>query len=160
MKQETTPKENPYNNEVAFKDLLKMMGRKDLITASFVLDRYGYESFEVESRVMDKFIIQLSNELFGWIFKYLLFGNVEEPTPSPTAEDLIISSDKDTNEFSTDILRSFIKDPKERPHMHIVPEVIDKPDRLTVTFAYPYGVIVFKVTRTQEMGDFLETQGF
>lgn len=159
MKQETTPKENPYNNEVAFKDLLKMMGRKDLITASFVLDRYGYESFEVESRVMDKFIIQLSNELFGWIFKYLLFGNVEEPTPSPT-EDLIISSDKDTNEFSTDILRSFIKDPKERPHMHIVPEVIDKPDRLTVTFAYPYGVIVFKVTRTQEMGDFLETQGF
>lgn len=108
---------------------------------------------------MDKFIIQLSNELFGWIFKYLLFGNVEEPTPSPT-EDLIISSDKDTNEFSTDILRSFIKDPKERPHMHIVPEVIDKPDRLTVTFAYPYGVIVFKVTRTQEMGDFLETQGF
>lgn len=137
-----------------------MMGRKDLITASFVLDRYGYESFEVESRVMDKFIIQLSNELFGWIFKYLLFGNVEEPTPSPTAEDLIISSDKDTNEFSTDILRSFIKDPKERPHMHIVPEVIDKPDRLTVTFAYPYGVIVFKVTRTQEMGDFLETQGF
>ena len=159
MDQKTAPKENLYNNEVAFRDLLKMMRRKDLITASFVLDRYGYESFEVESKVMDKFIIQLSNELFGWIFKYLLFGDIEEPIPSPT-KGLIISPDKDTNEFSTDILRSFIKDPKERPHMHIVPEVIDKPDRLTVTFAYPYGIVVFKVTRSQEMRDFLESQGF
>lgn len=111
MNQETLHQENPYNNEVAFKDLLKMMRRKDLITASFVLDRYGYESFEVESKVMDRFIIQLSNDLFGWIFKYLLFGEIDEPIPSPT-EELIISSDKDTNEFSTDILRSFIKDPQ------------------------------------------------
>ena len=159
MDLKTAPKENLYNNEGAFRALLKMMRRKDLITASFVLDRYGYESFEVERKVMDKFIIQLSNELFGWIFKYLLFGDIEEPIPSPT-KGLIISSDKDTNEFSTDILRSFIKDPKERPHMHIVPEVIDKPDRLTVTFAYPYGIVVFKVTRSQEMRDFLESQGF
>ena len=62
--------------------------------------------------------------------------------------------------MATSFLRTFMEEPKERPHMHIVPEVIDKPDRLTVTFAYPYGVIVFKVTRSQEMRDFLESQGF
>lgn len=152
-------KTNPYNNEVAFQDLLKMMRRKDRLTASFVLDRYGYESIEVESKVIDKFILQLSNDLFEFIFKYLLFGEIDEPMPSPIRE-LIKSFDSDTNEYSSDILRSFILDPKERPHMHIVPEIVDKPDRLTVTFAYPYGIIVFKVKRSVKLKDILASIGF
>lgn len=159
MNQDSSLKENPYNNEVAFKDLIKMMKRKDLITMSFVLDRYGYESCEVESRVIDKFTLQLSNALLGLIFKYMLCGEIDEQIPSPI-DGLIISSDIDTNEYATDILQRFIENPNDRPYMHIVPEVIDKPDRLTVTFAYPYGIIVFKVTRSQEMRDFLESQGF
>lgn len=159
MSQETVPHENPYSNEVAFKDLLNMMRRKELITLSFVLDRYGYESFEVESKTMDKFIVQLSIDLFNWIFKYVLCGNMDEPTPSPSHK-LIKSKDANTNEFATNMLRSFVASPNERPHMHIVPEVIDKPDRLTVTFAYNYGVIVFKVKRTKDIMDFLATKGF
>ena len=153
------PMSNPYNNSMALNELIKMMKRKEKITISFVIDRYGYESLEVESKVVDKFILQLKDGLFGWTFKYLLFGEIAEPIPSPT-EELIISSDKDTNEFSSDILQFFIKAPEERPHMHIVPEIVEKPDKLTVSFAYPYGIIVFKVARTQKMKDFLESQGF
>lgn len=150
---------NPYKNDIAFKDILKMMKRKDLITASFVLDRFGYECFEVESKIVDRFIIQLSDDLFGWIFKYLLFGEIDNPIPIPT-EDLINSSHKSSNDFASHILKSFMRDPKEQPHMHVVPEVVDKPDRLTVTFSYPFGVIVFKVKRTNEMTDFIASQGF
>lgn len=159
MSQDFSIKENPYNNEVAFKDLIKMMKRKDLITMSFVLDRYGYESCEVESRVMDKFTLQLNNDLLGLIFKYMLSGEIDEQLPSPI-NDLIISSDKDTNEFATDILRTFMNNPNDRPYMHIVPEIVDKLDRLTVSFAYPFGIIVFKVKRTKDMMDFLSTHGF
>lgn len=159
MNQETAPKENPYNNEAAFKDLLKMMRRKDLITVAFVVDKFGYEAIEVESRIMDKFLVQFTPGLFDCIYNYLLSGEVGTITVSPS-DERTISSSKDTNELATNLLRYFIGEPRERPHMHIVPEVIDKPDRLTVTFAYPYGIIVFKVTRTQEMRDFLEAQGF
>lgn len=159
MKQETAPQENPYNNEVAFKDLLKMMRRKDLITVSFVVDRFGYEAIEVESKVMDKFIVQFTNGLFDCIYNYLLSGETQDLTHSPN-EERSKSSFNTTNEMCTSLLHTMMEDPKERPHMHIVPEVIDKPDRLTVTYAYPYGVIVFKVTRSPEMRDFLESQDF
>lgn len=159
MNQETAPKENPYNNEDAFKDLLKMMRRKDLITVAFVVDRFGYEAIEVESRIMDKFLVQFTTGLFDCIYNYLLSGEVEH-LPHSLSDERTISSFKSTNELATSFLRTFMEETKERPHMHIVPEVIDKPDRLTVTFAYPYGVIVFKVTRSQEMRDYLESQGF
>lgn len=159
MEEKMSIPKNPYNNEVAIKDLLKMMKRKDLITISFVIDRHGYESLEVESKIMDRFYVQFTTGLYDCIYNYLLSGKIDTSTLS-LSDVRAISSYKDTNELSTNILRIFIEEPKERPHMHVVPEVVDKPDRLTVTFAYPYGVIVFKVTRSQEMRDFLESQGF
>lgn len=159
MAENIVGKINPYNNEVAFKDLLKIMRRKDLITISFVVDNYGYESYEIESKIMDKFIVQHCDGMYDWINHYLISGEIHEPIPSPT-NGLIKSVHGNTNSFASNLLRLFISDPKEHQHMHIVPEIVDKPDRLTVTFAYPYGVIVFKVTRSQEMRDFLESQGF
>lgn len=159
MNQETASKENPYNNEVAYKDLIKMMRRKDLITVAFIVDRFGYEALEVESKIMEKFIVQFTPGLFDCIYNYLLSGKVEDLPHSPS-DERTISSFKSTNELATSFLRTFMEEHNERPFMHIVPEVIDKPDRLTVTFSYPFGVIVFKVTRSQEMRDFLESQGF
>ncbi len=152
-------KPNPYNNEVALKDVLKMMKRKECVTVSFAIDRYGYESVEVESKRMDKFTLQLSNDLLELILKYLLTGEIIDPIPS-AIESLIISPCNDSDEFTSDILRSFIKNPIDRPHMHIVPEVVDKPDKLTVYFTYQFGIIVFKVKRTKETIEFLEKQGF
>lgn len=150
---------NPYNNEVAMEDLFKMMKRKDLITVSFIIDRYGYEAFEVESKIMDRFYVQYFSGLYDYIYKYLLSGEVDTSLLS-SQDEVTISSYKGTNEMATHFLRLYMEEPTQRPHMHVVPAVVDKPDRLTVTFTFPYGVIVFKVTRTQEMKDFLESQGF
>lgn len=159
MEEKISHPENPYNNSIAIKDLQKMMRRKDLITVSFIIDRYGYDSIEVESKIMDKFHVQFSTGLYDCLYNYLLSGEIDTSTLS-SDEERTVSSYKDTNELSSNLLRIFIAEPKERPHIHIVPEIVDKPDRLTVTFAYPYGIIVFKVRRTQEMRDFLESQGF
>lgn len=151
--------ENPYNNKIAIEDLLKMMRRKELITISFIIDRYGYESIEVESKIMDKIYVQFITGLYDCINNYLLSGEVDTSTLL-TSDEKLKSSHKDTNELCSNILRNFIEEPNVRQHMHVVPEIVDKPDQLTVTFAYPYGIIVFKVRRTQEMRDFLESQGF
>lgn len=156
---ENPQKPNPYNNEVALTDLLKMMKRKERVTVSFAIDRYGYESVEVESKRVDKFTLQLSNDLMALIFKYLLSGEIIEPITS-ALENLIISPCNDSDEFASDILRSFIKNPADRPNMHIVPEIVDKPDKLTVYFTYQFGIIVFKVKRTKETMEFLQKQGF
>jgi len=159
MEEKISHPENPYNNSIAIKDLQKMMRRKDLITVSFIIDRYGYDSIEVESKIMDKFHVQFSTGLYNCLSNYLLSGEIDTSALS-SDEERTVSSYKDTNELSSNLLRIFIAEPNERPHIHIVPEIVDKPDRLTVTFAYPYGIIVFKVRRTQEMRDFLESQGF
>lgn len=159
MNENTVPATNPYNNATALKDLLKMMRRKEILTISFLLDKYGYEAVRIESKVVDKFTLQLSNDLLELILKYLLTGEIIDPIPS-AIESLIINPCNDSDEFTSDILRSFIKNPTDRPHMHIVPEVVDKPDKLTVYFTYQFGIIVFKVKRTKETIEFLEKQGF
>ncbi len=159
MEEKISHPENPYNNSIAIKDLQKMMRRKDLITVSFIIDRYGYDSIEVESKIMDKFHVQFTTGLYDCIYNYLLSGELDTSTLS-SSEERITSSYKDTNELSSNLLRIFIAEPKERPHIHIVPEIVDKPDRLTVTFTYPYGVIVFKVKRSKDMVEFLASHGF
>lgn len=75
--------ENPYNNEVAMNDLLKMMKRRDLITVSFIIDRYGYEAIEVESKIMDRFHVQFFTGLYDCIYNYLLSGEVDTSTLIP-----------------------------------------------------------------------------
>lgn len=159
MEENNNLPENPYNNELALNELVKMMKRKELITLSFCLDRYGYESYEVESRTIDKFIIQHSDGLYEFIYNYLKCGELSQPIPSPIA-GLTKRPNQTTNDLSSEILRILVAKLEHRSFMHIVPEIVDKPDRLTVTFTYPYGAIVFKVKRTKEMTEFLETYGF
>lgn len=59
---------------------------------------------------------------------------------------------KDSNELATNTLTNFLNGNALR-YIHVVPEIADKPDRLTVTFAFPYGIIVFKVRREKEIVD-------
>ena len=54
--------ENPYDNEMALNELIKMMKRKEKITVSFVVDKYGYASTQLESKTMNKFTLQMSEE--------------------------------------------------------------------------------------------------
>lgn len=159
MEEVTKHLENTYNNTLAFKEMLKMMKRQELITVSFILDTYGFEAISVESKRIDKFNLQLSNLLFRFLFRYLEFGEIIEPLPSPD-ENLLKGNDKNSNEFATDVLKRIIKQGLDEAYMHIVPEIVDKPGQLTVTFSYPYGCIVFMVERNEEIGLFLESRGY
>ena len=156
---ENPQKPNPYNNEVALKDLLKMMKRRECVTISFAIDRYGYESIEVESKRMDKFHVQHIDGLFDCLYNYLTSGDIDTSNLCVNGEPKVCEL-KSTNEFATKLLRIFMAEPKQRPHMHIVPEIVDKPDKLTVSFAYQFGIIVFKVKRTKEIMEFLRKQDF
>lgn len=159
MSEYTTNKENPYNNELALKEVVKMMKRKEKLTVSFILDKYGYESVRIESRTVDELNLQISNALFTWLTYYLKNGDIEEPIPSAT-DGLFYGTSTNTNDFARDILIEYFKLDEEIAHIHIVPEIVDKPDRLTVTYGYPFGVFVFKIRRTPEILDVLAIRGF
>ena len=139
-------------------ELKKIMKRKEKITVSFVVDRYGYAATTLESKTVDKFILQMSNELHDWILDYLVKGEITMPIPS-SKERLLKDMAKDSNELATNTLTNFLNGNALR-YIHVVPEIADKPDRLTVTFAFPYGIIVFKVRREKEIVDELTSKGF
>lgn len=149
---------NVYNNETALKELIKMMKRKEKITVSFVVDKYGYASAQLESKTMDKFTLQMSEELHLWLTDYLVKGEIAEPIPSAN-KDLLKDFAKDSNELATNTLFNMLNGNALR-FMHVVPEIADKPDKLTATFAFPHGIIVFKVRREKEIIDELTSKGF
>lgn len=159
MNQETTSPMNPYKNETALKDLLKMMRRKEILTISFLLDRYGYEAVRIESKVVDELNLQISNTLFTWLTYYLKNGEIGEPIPS-AMDGLFYGTSLNSNDFAQDILQQYLQNEDELSHIHVVPEVVDKPDRLTVTFGYRFGILVFKIKRFAEILEVLAEKGY
>ncbi len=150
--------ENLYDNGTALKELIKMMKRKEKITISFVVDKYGYASTQIESKTMNKFTLQMSEEMHLWLTDYLVNGAISEPIPCAD-KDLLKDIAKDSNELATNTLINMLNGNALR-FMHVVPEIADKPDRLTVTFAFSHGIIVFKVKREKEIIDELTSKGF
>ena len=159
MEEKINEEKNPYKNELALNELLKMMKRKERLTVTFAIDKYGYETAEIESRPIEKFKLQLSDTLLNWIIEYLNNGEIIEPIP-PHDKDLIISQFTDTNALATDLLKQFLQRTFYRTRIHLVPEVIDKPGRLTCTLQYQFGIIIFKIKREKEIMDLLEVEGF
>lgn len=159
MNENTVPATNPYNNATALKDLLKMMRRKEILTISFLLDKYGYEAVRIESKVVDELNLQISNALFTWLTYYLKNGEIGEPIPSAT-DGLFYGTSLNSNDFAQDILQQYLQNEDELSHIHVVPEVVDKPDRLTVTFGYRFGILVFKIKRSAEILEVLAEKGY
>ena len=159
MEEKISEGKNPYKNGLALNELLKMMKRKERLTVTFAIDKYGYETAEIESRPIEKFKLQLSDPLLHWIIKYLKNGEINDPLP-PHDKDLIISQFTDTNALATHLLKQFLKRTFYRDRIHLVPEVIDKPGRLTCTFQYKFGIIILKIKREKEIMDLLADAGF
>lgn len=151
MANETNLTNNTYPNEIALKELVKMMKRKDKITVSFVVDKYGYASTKLDSRALSEpFILQMSHEIYNWLTDYLIKGELVQPIPDAHS-DLLLSATEDSNELATNTLISFLRRPENRNFMHVTPEVSDKPNKLTVMFGFPFGLVVFKVKREQKI---------
>lgn len=160
MDENTSLVVNPYNNELALNELVKMMKRKEKLTITIVLDKYGYEALEIESKRVTKFVLQTNSDLYDLIFDYLYSGKIRERLPSPT-EDLSCHPDKTNNDFAEFSLGIFLANEKQvEYHMLITPEIVSKPDKLTVTFRYKNGIIVIKAQRTETIKQLLESKGF
>lgn len=154
MNQEPHTIENPYDNETALKELLKMMKRKEKITVSYVLDKYGYASAKLDSKtIVVPFNLQMSQQLYDWLIDgYLINGEIREPIPSPY-KDLLKNLAKDSNELATNTLINYINRVGFRLHMRVTPEIADKSNKLTVMFGFQHGIIVFRVNREKEILD-------
>lgn len=160
MEESNTLSENPYNNTLALNELVKMMRRKEKLTISIVLDKYGYEALEIESKRVDKFVLQTNSDIYDLIFDYLYSGKIREQLPSPN-DNLSCHPDKTTNDYAEFSLGIFLANDKQvEYHMHIMPEIVSKPDKLIVTFRYTNGIIVIKTQRTETVKELLASKGF
>lgn len=154
MNQENPSIEIPYDNESALKELVKMMKRKEKITVSYVVDKYGYACARLDSKTITvPFNLQMSEELYDWLIDgYLIKGEIREPIPSPN-KDLLKNLAKDSNELATNTLINYIHRVGFRLYMRVTPKIVDKPNKLTVMFGFPHGIIVFRVNRDKEILD-------
>ena len=159
MEEDHTLNINPYNNELAQKELYKMMRREEKITASFVIDKYGYEALQVESKKIDKFTLQLRDGYIAWILCYFKWGDIFEPEETSNQE-IKKSSFNSSNDYAKDMLKQFLEDDIDIDKMHIIPEIADKHGRLTVLFRYPNGVFVIKIRRDEEIINILASKDF
>lgn len=137
-----------------------MMKRKDKITVSYVVDKYGYASAKLDSnKISEPFILQMNDELNEWLIEYLIKGEIIEPIPN-AHKDLLKCSVNDSEEFITDTLINYLQKSGFRFHMRVTPEIADKPNRLTIMFTFTYGIIVFKVKREKKILDELHAIDF
>ncbi|MCH5226755.1 MAG: hypothetical protein J1F16_02920 [Muribaculaceae bacterium] len=151
--------ENPYKNDLALKEALKMMKRKDIITISFSVDEFGYECAELDSKkVAEKFKLQLSYQIFPWLINYLRTGQINEPVPSYN-DGLLKSQVDNTNDYNEGALNFLLAKDIDIKNITIVPEVVDKPDTLTVIYRYPYGCMIYKLRRSDDILEMLASKG-
>ena len=151
--------ENTYKNDLALKEALKMMKRKDIITLSFSVDEFGYECAELDSKkVAEKFKLQLSYQIFPWLINYLRTGQINGPVPSNN-DGLLKSQVDNTNDYNEGALNFLLAKDIDMENITIVPEVVDKPDRLTVIYRYPYGCMVYKMRRSDDILEMLASKG-
>lgn len=142
-----------YDNKGAHNQLKSMMARRERLVLNFGIDTSGYYYAMIESKTISKFIYRVNNLGFTCLFNYIQHGKCDLSNTDPLI--LTKSKGKNTDQIRTDLMATLIKYHKGR--FQFMPSFLDKPDTLTATARFPYGSIIFKIPRTDEIINLLDT---
>lgn len=137
-----------YDNDGAFKQMLEMMKRGERIDFRFFTSRDNHPSTWAESRNVAGFRLDLSTETFAGIMDYLITGHYELFEKGQVEPDSLVEG----SDFQLGLMKDFIESGRV---LKYVPLFRDYPDKLTASIPYLKGKIIFRVTRTQELMDYL-----
>lgn len=151
-----------YPNEEALLELKAMMIRyadtkqlKHKPHFRFCVDKDGYDAVFVESGTVAAFKLRLNGEIFQWIMKFLLNGEIEESGTKPL--ELEKSEYADSNEFNTALLQMLVEN--NTGNIQVVPAFRDRCGKISSIVSFRYGTMSFHIERTEEMSDFLHQKG-
>jgi len=140
-----------YPNTEAHNELKAMMNRNERIMLSFGIDRYGFEVVYPQSKTTEWFGYQLNPQNFQWLMGYLTEGKTEDFNLDPMK--LEKSEYSDANTFRVEMLKMFIEN--KIGNLQFTPAIRDRSGKLSAVASFRYGIISFRVERTEELCDYL-----
>lgn len=147
--------ESAYPNTEAHAELKAMMNRGERVNLSFGIDRFGFEVAYPQSKTTDWFGYQLNPESMAWILRYLTNGETEDFNVKPT--EVIKSEYATKNDFLTDILKMFVEN--KLGNIQFTPQLRDRSGKISAIASFRYGLVSFRVERTDEMTEYLRDKG-
>lgn len=147
--------ESVYPNIEAHNELKAMMNRGERIMLSFGIDRFGYEVVYPQSKTTEWFAYQLNPQNFQWLMGYLKEGKTEDFKLDPMK--LNKSEYTDAKTFRADMLKMFVEN--KLGNIQFTPQLRDRSGKLSAIASFRYGIISFRVDRTEEICEYLRDKG-
>lgn len=144
-----------YPNTEAHAELKAMMMRGERVNLSFGIDRLGYEVAYPQSKTTDWFGYQLNPESMAWILRYLANGETEDFNVNPS--EVVKSEYVTKNDFVADMLKMFVEN--KLGNIQFTPQLRDRSGRISAIASFRYGLVSFRVERTDEMTEYLRDKG-
>lgn len=137
-----------YDNEGAFQQLLSMMKRGERIDLRLFTSKDNHPSVWAESRTVEGFRYDVSPESFESILEYLRTG-IYETFEKCKSESETLDAGED---FQMMVLKQFVEAGMSLKYVPLFREYTDK---ITGSYFYLKGKVVFRVNRTQELINYL-----
>ena len=137
-----------YDNRGAFDTLQAIKERREKIDVSFYLGKDMIPCAWIESKHVDGFKLQLSEDLYRGIFDYLFNGENTDKNADPTD---VKPLDAETD-YPYKVLKELIVKGKA---IKYVPRFRERKNYITATLPSLMGKVVFRIKRTEDVEEYL-----
>lgn len=137
-----------YDNRGAFDTLQAIKERREKIDVSFYLGKDMIPCAWIESKHVDGFKLQLSEDLYRGIFDYLFNGENTDKNANPTD---VKPLDAETD-YPFKVLKELIVKGKT---IKYVPRFRERKNYITATLPSLMGKVVFRIKRTEDVEEYL-----
>ena len=138
----------PYDNNGAHAELMKMINRGDKLSVSFGMTKTQHPCAWVESRKVAKFKYELDTERTANLINYMMTGEVCDYAGDPMKSDML----NEGEDFQLDMMKVFIE---KGVTLQYVPQFREYLPQITAMKVMFKGTITFHVSRTPETLDYL-----
>lgn len=138
-----------YDNTGAYNMLKTIMERQEKLTVQFFTDKWNYACAWVESKTIKAFKFRLSEDSLAWLIEYLNTGeSCGEVNP------LQVEPEQEGEEdFQVEFLKLHVI---EKMPLQFIPLFRTSGEYIHAESKRKYGLIIFKVQRTEELLQFLK----
>ena len=141
-------KQQEYDNNGAYAEVMKMMNRGDKLSIKFGTTKTQHPYAWVESKTVAGFKYELDAERTNHLINYLMTGEVCEYAGDPMKSDTVEVGD----DYQWEMMKQFIESGQTLQYTPLFREYNDK---LSATKAMFKGTVFFRIPRTTENLDYL-----
>lgn len=141
-------KQQEYDNNGAYAEVMKMMKRGDKFSVRFGTTKTQHPYAWVESKTVAGFKYELDEERTNNLIHYMVTGEIIEYAGDPMQSYTVEAGE----DYQFEIMKLFIENGQT---LQYVPPFREYPDRISASKAMFKGTVFFRIPRTPENLDYL-----